>query len=161
MSWCDRRALIASALALAACGFRPAYAPGGSGAALDGRVAVAQAGGDVGFAMARKLEDRLGPAPAPRYRLTYDVSTNSERVAVTTAQTTRRFNLIGRSSYTLIDARTGDTVTTGNVDGFAGYSAAGTTVATDAARQDGFERLATILADRIVAALIAAPELAP
>ena len=50
----------------------------------------------------------------------------------------------------------GAVVTQGNVGGFTGYSATGSTVATTAARTDAQDRLMVILADQIVTRLIAA-----
>lgn len=159
--WWSRRAVLAAAIpALASCGFTPTYAPGGSGAALAGAVQVEQLDNINGYTLALALRDRLGPPNPARYRLRYTVSVSSERVAVTTAQSTRRFNLIGRSSFTLEDIATGDVVIRGNVDGFSSYSALGTTVATEAAERDGYDRLMVILAEKIVVRLLAAPELA-
>lgn len=146
-------------LALTGCEFTPVYGTGGQGTALDGNVAVAFASGNRGFALGQALQDRLGPPQDPAYRLSYSVSTSSERVAVTTAQSTNRFNLIGRSSFNLVRQSTGDSVVSGRVDGFSSYSASGTSVATQAAERDGYERLMVILADKIVAQLITGPEL--
>lgn len=149
------------AVALAAgCGFRPVYGPAGSGAALDGATVVAQGGGPNGFTLARALQDRLGrPGDAPRFRLTTALSVSSEQVAVTTAQSTNRYNLIGVVDYTLTDIATGATLGTGRVDGFNSFSATGTSLATRTAQIDATERLMVILADRVMIDLLATPEL--
>ena len=65
-------------------------------------------------------------------------------------------HLIGAADFTLVEAGTGRTITTGRVEDFVGYSATGTTVATVAAQRDAQERLMTILADQIVLRLQAA-----
>jgi LPS-assembly lipoprotein len=161
-----RRALLVglvsfAAASLAGCGFTPVYAPGSTGAALDGTVEVVQSGGSLGFTLTEALQDRLGaPGSNARYRLTTVLGVTSERVAITTAQSTNRFNLIGTVAYTLTDAATGQPAATGRVDGFNSYSAIGTALATGAAEEDAYERLMVILADKIVADLLVAPELA-
>lgn len=160
MSW-SRRGVLAALALVPACGFTPAYAPGGRGAALDGAVSVRQFDTVDGYTLALALRNRLGPPDTPRYELTYSVSVASEAVAVTTAQSTRRFNLIGRAPYRLEDMATGQVLASGTAQAFSSYSALGTSVATEAAERDGRERLMRLLADRIVVDLIAAPAVAP
>jgi LPS-assembly lipoprotein len=142
------------------CGFRPIYGPAGSGSALDGKPVVAQGGGPNDFTLARALQDRLGPPDAaPRFRLTTALSISAEEVAVTTAQSTNRFNLIGVVDYTLTDIATGGTVRAGRVDGFNSFSAVGTSLAVRTAQMDATERLMVILADRVMLDLLASPAL--
>ena len=62
---------------------------------------------------------------------------------------------MGSSDYSL-RAADGTTITSGSVSGFTGYSTTGTTVATEAAEADAEERLAVLLADQIMARLMAA-----
>jgi len=170
MSWSEPRATRRRALALglggctaallAGCGFQPLYGPAGSGAALDGATVVAQGGGPNDFTLTRALQDRLGaPGSAPRFRLTTALSVSSEQVAVTTAQSTNRFNLIGTVDYTLTDIGTGSSVHAGRVDGFNSFSAVGTSLATRTAQQDALDRLMVILADRVMIDLLSAPAL--
>jgi LPS-assembly lipoprotein len=150
------------ALALTGCGFSPVYGPGSTGETLDGTVFVQQAGGALGFMLTQSLQNRLGPpGDTPRYRLTTSISTSSERVAVTTAQSTNRFNLIGVVNYTLTDIATGAIRTQGRVDGFNSYSATGISVATRAAERSGYERLMVILSDKIMSNLLALPRPTP
>jgi LPS-assembly lipoprotein len=52
----DRRAFLLGALALAGCGFTPAYAPGGAGAALRGQVRADDPTDSLGFAFVGALE---------------------------------------------------------------------------------------------------------
>ena len=154
-----RRAALLTLAALAGCGFTPVYAPGNSGAALPGAVEVVQPGGDLGYWMTQSLEDRFGPPVNPRYRLTMTLSASTDRVAVTAAQSTTRYNLVGNAGFRLTDIASGTVVVTGNVDGFTSYSAAGSTVANRAALRDAFRRLAVILSDKIMLDLYAAPGL--
>lgn len=160
MSW-SRRAALAACGAVAACGFTPVYAPGGGGAALDGAVLVRQLDTADGFVLARALRNRLGPPDAVRYELSYSLRVSSEQVAITTDQITQRFNLIGQSPFRLTDAATGDVVVEGTAEAFSSYSALGTSVAVEAAKRDGRERLMRLLADRIMTDLIARVPVAP
>lgn len=154
---CDRRrwVVVATALLLSACGFAPAYGPGGTADALTRNIAISTPETRLDYLLAQQIERRLGRATSADYLLDVQITTNEERIAVTNASITRRFELIGSADYTLTDMA-GREITAGNVRSFTGYSATGTTVATSAARDDAQERLMTILADQIVTRLIAA-----
>jgi LPS-assembly lipoprotein len=154
---CDRRLLLTllAALPVAACGFTPAYAPQGGADTLSRAVQVRAPVTRNDYMLTRQLETRLGRASTADYMLDYTLTVQDERIAITANNITRRFNLVGRASYTLTTTD-GTTVTSGTVDSFTGYSAPGSTVATRAARADAEERLTTILADQIVTRLIAA-----
>lgn len=154
-----RRTLLLALAALAGCGFSPVYAPGKSGAALAGSVSVVQPGGNLGYWMTQALQDRFGPPVTPRFQLTMVLSASVERVAVTPAQSTTRYNLVARANYTLTETATGRVAANGNVDGFTSYSAAGSPVANRAAERDAFRRLAVILSDKMMLDLYAAPGL--
>ena len=156
MSWSERRLFLGGLAALAGCGFAPVYGPGGTGRALDRSVLVTAPGGSNAFTLGQELEDRFGPPNAPRYELTFELDTRSERVAITQAQDTNRYNIVGVSRYALTATDTGEIRVSGEVSSFAGYSAAGTTVATKAAERDAYDRLMVILADKITADLLTA-----
>lgn len=157
MSLLDRRTFVLAALApLAACGFTPAYGPGGAASALQNRVQVDSENSRDNFLLVRELEERLGRASAPAYGLSVQIATEQQGLAINDEGDTRRFNLLGRVDYALRDLASGNIVTSGKVENFTGYSATGTTVATLAAETDAQERLMTILADQITTRLIAA-----
>jgi len=158
MSSSDRRLFLLglAALPLAGCGFQPAYGTGGVAEKLRGRVLVDAPDDRNGFTLVSRLEDRLGRAQAPAYRLSCAIETDTDELAITTAQEITRYNVIGRVAYTLTDAGSGAVLTQGTVDSFTGYSATGTTVSTLVAERDAYERLMIILADQIVTRLIAA-----
>lgn len=137
-------------LTLASCGFTPVYGPGGAGTALQNRVLVDQPDDRAGFLLVQRLEERLGRAGDPAFRLSVDLGVREEARAIDPEGDIRRFHLIGTAAYTLSDSGTGTVVRADTVDTFVGYSATGTTVATLAARRDAQERLMTILADQIV-----------
>ncbi|HAC50833.1 hypothetical protein A3753_11065 [Sulfitobacter sp. HI0082] len=152
-----RRFLLAlPLLALAACGFEPVYGPGGAGTALQNRVLVDAPEDRFGYFLVREVESRLGRAATPRWGLALTTTTTEDGLAIDSEGNTRRYNLLGTTSYALRDLDSGQIVTSGKVESFTGYSATGTTVATRAAELDAQERLMVILADLVVSRLYAA-----
>lgn len=151
-----RRWVILAPLALAACGFTPAYAPGGAATALLGAVWVQDPKDKNGFDLVERLEERLGRPKTIRYDLAYTITTEAVGVGITTANEITRYNLKGVVDYTLTDRATGARLTGGRVQSFTAYSATGSTVAGLAAEEDAAFRLMRILADQITARLIAA-----
>ncbi len=158
MSWSDRRRVLAllAAAPLAACGFAPAYAPGGAAHALRETVTLAEPKDRDGFDFANRLEDRLGRAPAARFRLDWAVTADPMGAGITPTGAITRYTLKGHATYALVRLEGGQTVTSGSVDSFTSWSTSGSTVATLAAEQDAHRRLMIILADQVVARLIAA-----
>lgn len=156
MSSFSRRSLLILPLALAACGFSPVYGTRGAGGALQNSVEVAEPDDVDGYLVTRRLEERLGRATVPTYRLSLNISTKRDSLAVNSESNINRFNLIGTARYQLVEQATGQVVTSGSVDNFTGSSATGTTVATLAAERDARERLMVLLADQIVARLLTA-----
>ena len=143
-------AALALVLAISACGFEPVYGPGGTGTQFQNRVLVDKPIDREGFLLVRQLEERLGRADDPAYKLGIKLAVAEEARAIDPDGDIRRFHVIGTAEYTLADAITGAVVRSDTVDNFVGYSATGTTVATLAAKRDATERLMTILADEIV-----------
>lgn len=142
-------------LALAGCGFSPAYAPGAAATKLLGGIVVDEPVDRNSYLLVQQLEHRLGRASAPRYGLSLALEVKEERMAVDATNITTRFNVIGKATYALRDLGDGKVLQTGTVDSFTGYSATGSTVATRATERDARERLMTILADQITTRLIA------
>jgi LPS-assembly lipoprotein len=143
-------------LALAACGFTPAYAPGGGADRLVGTIWVQDPGDKNGFDLVERLEERLGRPRDIRYDLTYTITTEAVGVGITSDNRITRYNLKGVIDYTLTDRASAARITGGRVQSFTAYSATGSTVAGLAAEEDAATRLMRILADQIVARLIAA-----
>lgn len=156
MSSFNRRTFLLMPLALAACGFTPVYGTGSSGGALQNSVQVVEPTNDNSYLLTRRLEERLGRATVPTYRLNITVRSRRESLAINTQSNINRFNLVGIADYALIDQTTGRVVTSGRVNNFTGSSATGTTVATLAAKRDAQERLMTLLADQVVVRLLSA-----
>jgi LPS-assembly lipoprotein len=151
----SRRWALLAPLALAACGFTPAYAPGGAATKLLGTIWVQDPTDKNGFDLVERLEERLGRPENIRYDLAYTITTEAVGVGITTENEITRYNLKGVVDYTLTDRTTGARVTGGRVQTFTAYSATGSTVAGLAAEEDAAFRLMRILADQITARLIA------
>lgn len=145
--------LALAAAPVAACGFEPLYDPGGPAAAAEGRVLVGTIDGEAGFALRRRLVDRLGAAAAPTHRLEATLDLHQVGVAITEEDVTSRFDVIGVAAWALYPIDGAAPVASGEAEAVAGYSAPGADVtsafAVLSARRDAEERLALILADRI------------
>lgn len=149
--WWSDGVRVAALLALAGCGFTPAYGPGGTAGALRDAVTV-EAGASVLDARLRiAIEERLGRGPD--YRLSVETDVDEVQAAVTQEGAISRFNLTGRADWVLRDGA-GAEVARGEARGFTGYLTTGSTVATEAAQRDAADRLAVILAEDIVAQLV-------
>ncbi|WP_170329510.1 LPS assembly lipoprotein LptE [Ruegeria arenilitoris] len=161
MSLFDRRTLLLMPLALAACGFEPVYAPGGSGAALNGQVAVSAPNSVDSYMLVQNLEQRLGRSATSgsEYKLDVSVRTVLRSAAITTSNETNRYTIEGSANYALRSNSTGQTIASGTVNNFVGYSASGSTVSTLADERNAKERLMVILSDQIIAELYTAPGL--
>lgn len=157
---------LAVVFGLSACGFTPVYAPGGTGAALYGKVSV-QAPENIrsdsevdAYHLVRNLEERLGrSATGGAYRLDLTLNTRSEGQAITPDNATTRYSVVGSAGFVLIRLSDGAIVASGNEDAFTGYSATGSTVETLAGELDAHERLMQILADQITARLLTTADL--
>ena len=156
MSSYSRRFILLMPLALAACGFTPASAPGGGADRLLGTIWVQDPTDKNGFDLVERLEERLGRPENIRYDLTYTITTEAVGVGITTENQITRYNLKGAVEWTLTDRASGARVAGGRVQNFTAYSATGSTVAGLAAEEDAAFRLMRILADQITTRLIAA-----
>lgn len=143
--------MLITLMGLAGCGFAPIY---GGDQGLRGLVAYETDESVAGFRLRERLEDRLGRSPAPRYTLTTTVSSSQRSAAITSDGDTSRFNLIGQATWSLQDVTTGQLIDRGEVEGFTSYSATGSTIATQATRDDAEARLSVILADLIVSRVL-------
>ncbi|RRH75549.1 LPS assembly lipoprotein LptE [Falsigemmobacter faecalis] len=154
----DRRNFLAllAAAPVAACGFSPAMAPGGAGHALWEQVQIDDPAERTGFNYVTRMEERLGRAIRPRFRLTWTFATQAVGAAVTPSGNITRYSLIGRVNYSLIRIEGGQTVTSGSLESFTSFNNSGSTLASVTAERDAYERLAVILADQTMARLLAA-----
>ncbi|MFN3209762.1 MAG: LPS assembly lipoprotein LptE [Roseovarius sp.] len=156
MSSFNRRfVLLGLPAALAACGFTPAYAPGGAAAGLQGAVLVDAPDSRPGYLLTRHIEERLGRGERGLYGLSYSISLDEDAIAISQTNVTTRYNLLGSVKYALRDLRSNAVLLSGKAESFTSYSASGTTVATQAAERDAEARLMVILADQILNRLTA------
>ncbi|TMV04890.1 hypothetical protein FGK63_17580 [Ruegeria sediminis] len=161
MSSFDRRSLLMIPLALAACGFEPVYAPGGTASGLDGKVRVSAPNSVESYLLVQNLEQRLGrhAGSGDEYKLNVNVSTVTQPLAVSTANEINRYNILGRVNFSLQSSATGAVLASGEVDNFVSYSAAGSTVDTLADERDAKDRLMVLLADQVLARLYSTVDL--
>lgn len=160
MSLSDRRAVVLGLLALPACGFTPAYGPGGGMAALSGRIALPEPRDRATFDLVARLEDRLGRAEAPLFRLETALRVRPLGLAITPEGAVTRYNLLGGVDWRLLEVATGVERASGRAESFTSYSATASTIAGLSAQEDAQARLMRILADQIVTRLMAeAPRL--
>lgn len=155
MSLLKRRLFLLTPLAFAACGFQPAYGPGGPARGIQSSIRVADPSDKNGFDLVERLEERLGRPKADRFDLTYSIKTTATGVGITPDNAITRYNLNGVIDWVLTDRTIGTRVTGGQVKSFTSYSATGSTVAGLAAQEDAARRLMRILADQITARLLA------
>ncbi|NYS26297.1 hypothetical protein HUK65_15010 [Rhodobacteraceae bacterium 2376] len=154
----ERRAMLTGLLALpvaAACGFSPAHAPGGPGAALRGQVRADDPRNVRDSAFVAALEDRLGRPQAARFALSHDISVSESGGARMRRLGDTRFQVFGRVHFALRDIASDSELYSGTVRNFTAYSATSTQLATLAAQEDAERRLMVILADQVVARLLA------
>ena len=134
----DRRRFLTlcAALPLGACGFTPAYAPGGGADLLMNRTRIADPNTRESYVLVRELEQRLGRADTPAYDLVLRLNIVESPLAITSNNVTARFNVLGRLEYELIEIATGRKLGQSWLESFTAYSTTGTTVATRAARTE-------------------------
>ena len=155
-----RRSFIALSLAigLTACGFTPLYAPGEAGDRLRGQLTPTEPPDRRSFDFAAQIETRLGRVADGQFRLTYQIGVTFEDQAITDEQEIQRIAVLGTVDYTVVEAATGRTLTSGRLTGFTGYNTTDTTIAAATAAADAEQRLMVILADNVVAELTATGE---
>jgi LPS-assembly lipoprotein len=149
---------LALALPLAACGLKPMYAGGASGAVAQGlaSVDVSPIEGKAGWLMHSALVDRLGSArrtgPA-RYRLDVRLDDKLEGLGLLSDDTVTRERRTLRARYQLVDLETGKIVLDETVGLDAGIDVVSSEYATIAAENTALENLTKEVADRIVTRL--------
>lgn len=140
-------------LTLSACGLRPLYGGGKSGAvgaALSG-VSVAPIAGQAGWLVRTAIEDRLPKAAGtPRLRIEVTLDDRIEGFGIRGDNAVTRERRTLRARYRLVDAGKGTVVLDETAGSDVGIDVVGSQYATVAAEQAALERLATELADQIV-----------
>ncbi|MGB3556390.1 MAG: LPS assembly lipoprotein LptE, partial [Jannaschia sp.] len=107
------------------------------------------------FAFLTRFEERIGLPADVRYDLTYSITTAEAALAIDGSNSITRFNVEGRIVWSVTPAGGGPAILSGSETSFTSYSATGSTISTLASQRDAQERLAVILADRVVNRLLA------
>lgn len=151
-----RLSILLFALLLSACGLRPLYSGGGSGAVAQSlqSVRVAPIEGRAGWLVRTALEDRLGSAEgSARYRLEIELDDDITGFGIRRDDSVTRERRTLRARYRLVDARLGTVLLDATAGSDAGIDVVSSEYATVAAEQTALERLSKELADQIVTRL--------
>ncbi len=152
-----RTLLLAAALALSACGLRPMYADGGSGAVAGSlrTIQVQAIPGRAGWLMHRALVQRLGENEGAdsRYRLEVELDDNITGFGIRGDSAATRERRTLRARYRLVDLATGAVVLDATAGSDAGIDVVSSQYATVAAEQTALERLSEVVADQMVGRL--------
>ena len=144
---------LALCLLLPACGLRPLYSGGETGAvrqALDG-VQVAPIPGRAGWLVRTALEDRLGAGvESPVYRLEIELDDQITGFGIRADDSVTRERRTLRARYRLVDAARGTVLLDATAGSDAGVDVVSSEYATVAAEQTALERLSEEIADQIV-----------
>ena len=144
----SRRGFLLVALALAGCGFEPVNGVSSKSQMLRNTVLVQAPANRVEFELVRNLEVQLGQATSKVYDLRYKLNVDEDIIIVSAAQEINRFSLVGVLEYSLVDSG-GVVLLSNTAKSFTGYSATGTTVATQRSKRDAYDRLMMILAKQV------------
>ena len=149
--------LLAAALALSACGLRPMYADGGSGAVAGSlrTIQVQAIPGRAGWLMHKALVQRLGENEGAdsRYRLEVELDDNITGFGIRGDSAATRERRTLRARYRLVDLATGAVVLDATAGSDAGIDVVSSQYATVAAEQTALERLSDVIADQMVGRL--------
>ena len=143
-------------LLLAACGLKPMYAGGASGAVAAGlgTVQVAPIPERAGWLVRNALVDRLGgEAGNPSYRLEVELDDDLTAFGIRGDSAVTRERRTLRARYRLVDLTSGEVVLDATAGSDAGIDIVSSEYATVAAEQTAQERLAGVVADQMVARL--------
>ena len=147
-------AVLLLAVLLGACGLKPMYAGGGSGAVAQGLAAVEVSAieGKAGWLMRNALNDRLraGGSAGARYRLDVRLDDRLEGLGLLSDDTIARERRTLRARYQLVDLASGEILLDATAGSDAGIDVVSSEYATIAAEQTALENLSREVADRIV-----------
>ena len=148
-----RAIALALMLALSACGLKPMYAGGSTGAVASNLslIQVAPIPERGGWLVRNALVDRLGgEASAPAYRLDVELNDDLIGFGIRGDSSVTRERRTLRARYRLVDLKTGEVVLDATAGSDAGIDVVSSEYATVAAEQTAQERLAGVVADQMV-----------
>ncbi len=145
---------LAFALLLSACGLKPMYAGGATGAVAQGLtgIEVSTIEGKAGWLMRNALVDRLGAGQesGARYRLDVRLDDKVEGLGLLSDDTVARERRTLRARYQLVDLASVEIVLDASAGSDAGIDVVSSEYATIAAENTALENLTRQVADRIV-----------
>lgn len=145
---------LAFALLLSACGLKPMYAGGATGAVAQGLtgIEVSTIEGKAGWLMRNALVDRLGAGQesGARYRLDVRLDDKVEGLGLLSDDTVARERRTLRARYQLVELASGEIVLDASAGSDAGIDVVSSEYATIAAENTALENLTRQVADRIV-----------
>lgn len=152
--------LVAASLLVGGCGLRPLYANGSKGAVATtlADIDVAPIEGHSGWLVRNALRDRFeatqgGDGAGNRLRLDVRLEDSITGFGVRSDDAVTRERRTLRARYQLVDATTGQVLLDATAASDAGIDVVGSEYATIAAESTALERLASSVADQIVARL--------
>ena len=141
---------------LSACGLRPMYAGGESGAVATSlrSIQVRDIPGKGGWLVRNALVTKLGDAGGnPTYRLEVELDDNITGFGIRGDRATTRERRTLRARYRLVELSTGAVVLDATAGSDAGIDVVSSQYATIAAEQTALERLSEVVADQMVGRL--------
>ena len=151
-----RAASLALLLLLSACGLKPMYGGGSSGAVVTslGSIQVAPIPERAGWLVRNALVDRLGGESGnPAFRLDVELDDDLTAFGIRGDSAVTRERRTLRARYRLVDLSTGEVVLDATAGSDAGIDVVSSEYATVAAEQTAQERLAQVIADQMVSRL--------
>ena len=151
-----RATAFALMLALSACGLKPMYGGGSSGAVATslGSIQVAPIPERAGWLVRNALMDRLGGETGnPSYRLDVELDDDLTAFGIRGDAAVTRERRTLRARYRLVDLSTGEVVLDATAGSDAGIDVVSSEYATVAAEQTAQERLAQVIADQMISRL--------
>jgi LPS-assembly lipoprotein len=150
-----RLVALAFALLLSACGLKPMYSGGATGAVAQGLsgIEVSTIEGKAGWLMRNALVDRLGAGKASgsvQYRLDVRLDDKVEGLGLLSDDTIARERRTLKARYQLVDIASGEIVLDASAGSDAGIDVVSSEYATIAAENTALENLTRQVADRIV-----------
>ncbi len=149
--------LLATPLALSACGFTPIYGDESPAKQMHGRIALGEFRGRNGFILREQLETNLGLATNATHMLDVNININRKGLAISRGGAITRYNLTGNASFTITQIN-GGVVHRSSVTAFTAYNATASAYATRVSEQDAYRRLVETLADRITTSMAISAE---
>lgn len=143
-------------LALSSCGLRPLYAGGAEGAVARSftQMSVAPIPNRAGWLVRNALVERLGgDHPGATHRLEVQLDDDISGFGIRGDRSVTRERRTLRARYRLVEIATGQVVLDATAGSDAGIDVVASPYATVAAEQTALERLATVIADQMVARL--------